>query len=299
MPWSRRSAREPTETAPFSLFENPTVAAVARFLLPNHRFRRLRPPGAAGANGAASAAAQGASRLSRDDGRTLPADHLAPPRHRRDRQSTCRSPGADGPDAFWWNLREGVESVSFFSDEELQAAGIPESVYPRPQLRARPRRGQRRRALRRRLLSAITRARPRVMDPQQRLFPRMLVAGPGVRRLRRLPRVRGGRRQERAAVVGVMGAGSPCRAISWRSIPLQERLRSIGVDTTMAGGGERQGLAGAAGRLQARPARPRRSPSRPPARLSLVAVHMALSEAPPRRGEPTWRSPGRSRSPCR
>src|SRR6185369_11885785 len=44
----------------------------------------------------------------------------------------CRFPGADGPDAFWRNLREGVESISRFSDSELAAAGIPESVYRAP-----------------------------------------------------------------------------------------------------------------------------------------------------------------------
>src|SRR6476619_2193657 len=44
----------------------------------------------------------------------------------------CRFPGADGPDAFWQNLRAGVESVSFFSDQALASAGIPESVFRAP-----------------------------------------------------------------------------------------------------------------------------------------------------------------------
>ncbi|HKC12182.1 MAG TPA: beta-ketoacyl synthase N-terminal-like domain-containing protein, partial [Vicinamibacteria bacterium] len=35
----------------------------------------------------------------------------------------CRFPGADSVEAFWQNLRDGVESVSFFSDEELLQAG--------------------------------------------------------------------------------------------------------------------------------------------------------------------------------
>src|SRR5690349_19907389 len=35
-----------------------------------------------------------------------------------------RFPGARTLDEFWRNLRDGVESVSFFSDEELKAAGI-------------------------------------------------------------------------------------------------------------------------------------------------------------------------------
>jgi len=35
----------------------------------------------------------------------------------------CRFPGADDPEAFWRNLAEGVESITFFSDQELIAAG--------------------------------------------------------------------------------------------------------------------------------------------------------------------------------
>src|SRR5262249_15402134 len=36
-----------------------------------------------------------------------------------------RFPGANNLDEFWRNLRDGVESISFFSDEELEASGIP------------------------------------------------------------------------------------------------------------------------------------------------------------------------------
>ena len=35
-----------------------------------------------------------------------------------------RFPGARNLDEYWRNLRDGVESVSFFSDEELEASGI-------------------------------------------------------------------------------------------------------------------------------------------------------------------------------
>ncbi len=35
-----------------------------------------------------------------------------------------RFPGAPNVDSFWQNLRDGVESISFFSDEELLSAGI-------------------------------------------------------------------------------------------------------------------------------------------------------------------------------
>ena len=40
-----------------------------------------------------------------------------------------RYPGAPDIDAFWRNIRDGVESVSFFSDEELRARGVsPEAL---------------------------------------------------------------------------------------------------------------------------------------------------------------------------
>ncbi len=42
---------------------------------------------------------------------------------------TCRFAGASGIEAFWNNLRDGVESVSFFTDEQLLAAGVdPEAL---------------------------------------------------------------------------------------------------------------------------------------------------------------------------
>jgi acyl transferase domain-containing protein/acyl carrier protein len=43
-----------------------------------------------------------------------------------------RFPGADDLDRFWSNLREGVESITHFSVEELRAAGIPESELADP-----------------------------------------------------------------------------------------------------------------------------------------------------------------------
>ena len=39
----------------------------------------------------------------------------------------CRYPGADNLEAFWRNLKEGVESISLFSDEEL-ADVVPEEL---------------------------------------------------------------------------------------------------------------------------------------------------------------------------
>src|SRR5215813_10018881 len=36
----------------------------------------------------------------------------------------CRVPGAKNIEQFWQNLRDGVESISFFSDEEVEQAGV-------------------------------------------------------------------------------------------------------------------------------------------------------------------------------
>ena len=50
-----------------------------------------------------------------------------------------RFPGAATSGAFWRNLRDGVESITVFTDEELLAAGWSvEPRLPRPGLRARP-----------------------------------------------------------------------------------------------------------------------------------------------------------------
>jgi len=43
-----------------------------------------------------------------------------------------RFPGADDLDTFWSNLRQGVESITHFSVEELRAAGVPESELADP-----------------------------------------------------------------------------------------------------------------------------------------------------------------------
>ncbi|MDT5062901.1 MAG: hypothetical protein QOH63_3360 [Acidobacteriota bacterium] len=43
-----------------------------------------------------------------------------------------RFPGAKNIDEFWQNLRDGVESISFFTDEELRAAGIDEETLSEP-----------------------------------------------------------------------------------------------------------------------------------------------------------------------
>jgi acyl transferase domain-containing protein/acyl carrier protein len=43
-----------------------------------------------------------------------------------------RFPGADDLETFWRNLRDGVESITFFGDDELRAAGFPDEVLADP-----------------------------------------------------------------------------------------------------------------------------------------------------------------------
>ena len=43
-----------------------------------------------------------------------------------------RFPGAQDIEAYWRNLRDGVESVTFYTDEELRASGVPESLLRHP-----------------------------------------------------------------------------------------------------------------------------------------------------------------------
>lgn len=43
-----------------------------------------------------------------------------------------RFPGARNIDEFWQNLKDGVESIAFFTDEELVSAGIEPTVLSNP-----------------------------------------------------------------------------------------------------------------------------------------------------------------------
>ncbi len=45
---------------------------------------------------------------------------------------SCRLPGASNTDDFWKNLRDGVESISFFTDEELMESGIEPAAFKQP-----------------------------------------------------------------------------------------------------------------------------------------------------------------------
>ena len=45
---------------------------------------------------------------------------------------SCRFPGAPNIEAFWQNLRDGIESISFFSDEELLSTGVKPELLSHP-----------------------------------------------------------------------------------------------------------------------------------------------------------------------
>ena len=80
-----------------------------------------------------------------------------------------RFPGADDLQAFWRNLREGVESISFFTRDELLAAGRDPAVVDRPDYV--PARGELRGADE--LDAALFGLTPRdaeILNPQHRVF---------------------------------------------------------------------------------------------------------------------------------
>jgi len=88
------------------LFEYPTIRSLAAHLEPGRRVR-----------GRSSPALAGEAR----EGREIAIVGLA-----------CRFPGAGDAEAFWRNLRAGAESISRFSEAELEAAGVPAEVRSDP-----------------------------------------------------------------------------------------------------------------------------------------------------------------------
>jgi acyl transferase domain-containing protein/acyl carrier protein len=78
-------------------------------------------------------------------------------------------PGARNIDQFWRNLRDGVEAVSFFSDRDLEEAGVGPEVYNDPAyVRAKGALGEV--DMFDAWFFGITPAEAAIMDPQQRLF---------------------------------------------------------------------------------------------------------------------------------
>ena len=45
---------------------------------------------------------------------------------------SCRFPGAASAEEYWKNLCDGVESITFFSNQELVAAGVDPSLIANP-----------------------------------------------------------------------------------------------------------------------------------------------------------------------
>ena len=77
----------------------------------------------------------------------------------------CRFPGADSPEAFWDNLRAGVESITTLSEAELLA--LFAEAYPpvAPVDRARERRAAQRARLIERQLAALAYLEPLLVQP--------------------------------------------------------------------------------------------------------------------------------------
>jgi acyl transferase domain-containing protein len=100
------------EVEPVALFESPTVSAMARYLSPE----------------------------------AVP-EEAPKRRHRRRAEQTDiaviglsgRFPGAATVDEFWRNLREGRETITVFSDDELRRAGVDDATLADPRyVKARP-----------------------------------------------------------------------------------------------------------------------------------------------------------------
>jgi acyl transferase domain-containing protein/acyl carrier protein len=101
------------EIAPVTLFEFATVSALARHLSPERQ------------EGAEEAAGELAERRSRARG-SSGSQRIAII------GMSGRFPGAPSVEALWENLCEGKEALTFFSDEELLAAGVPERLINNP-----------------------------------------------------------------------------------------------------------------------------------------------------------------------
>jgi polyketide synthase PksJ len=114
---NQRLKKELTEKVPIVvLFQNPTISSLVRFL--------NQKPGSANDK---------ISELKT----TLTNDQIA--RHQKPGRREIavigmagRFPGANNLAEFWDNLKNGVESISFFSDEELEQAGIESEIFKNP-----------------------------------------------------------------------------------------------------------------------------------------------------------------------
>ena len=82
---------------------------------------------------------------------------------------TGRFPGADNVEQYWDNLRRGVESVTFFSDAELSAAGVEPELLRNPRF-VRARGVMAGADLFDAVFFGLSPREAEMMDPQQRVF---------------------------------------------------------------------------------------------------------------------------------
>ena len=113
--WLQEFGFEPSMV---DLFRLPTVAAQAEFLR-QHEGSTGPTTGKLAASGRRRGPAAGA-----DSGQ---GDHRV-----AIVGMACRYPGAPDLESFWRNLRDGAESISFYSPEELREMGVPDAVAQDP-----------------------------------------------------------------------------------------------------------------------------------------------------------------------
>ncbi|MBV9786800.1 MAG: acyltransferase domain-containing protein, partial [Chloroflexi bacterium] len=135
------------QIAPVTLFEAPTVNALTAHLSPEIHQSASQP-----------SAPTRSVRLPAEDQQAIAIIGM-----------TGRFPGAQNVEAFWQNLRDGVESITFFDDDQLSEAGIPAALLDDPNyVKARPVIGDA--AAFDAGFFGYTPREAELMDPQQRIF---------------------------------------------------------------------------------------------------------------------------------